>query len=365
MTWSVANWLVAAVVLATHAWLGLQAAQLKRRPGTTVSVLALLGLGSFLTIGFEGVLPEAIAVPLIQVAYTWVNLLGLFVGLFVYFQFDARLWHGLLPAWQRQRESAYTALIFSGVVGVVAVASAMLSPKVVEVNVRLEHVTAPLRIVQISDLHLGVFGQNQATLESVIGEVEALEPDVVVITGDTVDGTVDELWRTTAPLATLAHRVPTYMVLGNHENRWGQEEWAKEFQRLGVRVLRNDAVWLHEQAIWLAGVDDIDSPTYDLDLALDEVDPSVATILLAHQPRVVTEAARYGVDLVLAGHTHGGQIFPFGWTLAWVKQSGYVSGRYRRDDTLLYVNSGTGWGGAPLRLGTRAEITLLHVRGYD
>jgi predicted MPP superfamily phosphohydrolase len=134
---------------------------------------------------------------------------------------------------------------------------------------------------------------------------------------------------------------------------------------MGIRVLRNERVTIGqgEDAFDLVGVDDWSSRRHDdgsrpdLPGALAGRDPSRAVVLLAHQPRAVVEAARLGVDLQLSGHTHGGQIWPFG--LLVMLQQPYIAGLHRHGDTFIYVSAGTGYWGPPMRLGTRAELTRI------
>src|SRR5579859_300823 len=176
-----------------------------------------------------------------------------------------------------------------------------------------------LRIVQITDLHIGPFiGRNW--LRRVVDKVNALKPDLIVITGDLVDGSVDEQRRHVAPLADLRALHGTYFITGNHEYYSGVEEWCDHVASLGVRVLRNERVSIAtgsaDEGFDLAGVDDsagdhLPGGGHDLSKALAGRDPNRVLVLLAHRPSVVQEAAAHGVDLQLSGHTHGGQIWPF------------------------------------------------------
>jgi len=224
-----------------------------------------------------------------------------------------------------------------------------------------------LKIVQLSDVHVGVTMGREA-LERIVRQVNAQKPDVVVITGDLVDGSVRELGPTTAVLGDLQARYGVFFVTGNHEYYSGAPAWCTELTRLGIRVLRNERVLVGEgeASFYLAGVDDATAHRYtpghgaDYEAALGGVDGTKETILLAHQPKAVYEAEKYGVGLVLSGHTHGGQIFPFG-ALVRLTQP-YLSGLNRHNDaTQVYVSCGTGFWGPPMRLGAPAEITGIRV----
>lgn len=224
-----------------------------------------------------------------------------------------------------------------------------------------------LRIIQLSDVHVGPT-LGRAFVERVVATVNALSPDLVAITGDLVDGSVDDLERHVAPLANLVSTYGTYFVTGNHEYHADAVAWCEHLARLGIRVLHNEHVKLggDGEFIHLAGIDDYESARFDVghraDLphAVAGRDPTRALVLLAHQPRAAHEAARHGVDLQLSGHTHGGQLWPLGWLQRAGQPS--VAGLSKLGETVLYVSCGTGFSGPPMRLGARAEITELVLR---
>jgi predicted MPP superfamily phosphohydrolase len=198
-----------------------------------------------------------------------------------------------------------------------------------------------------------------------------LKPDLIVITGDLVDGSVEELRHHVAPLADLQSLQGTYFITGNHEYYSGVDAWCTYIASLGVHILRNARVSISrnstEDSFDLAGVDDWASRHFpgegpNIRKALVNRDPNKVVILLAHQPVAVDEAATYDVDLQLSGHTHGGQIWPF--TCLVYLQQPYTQGLYRHGDTQtqVYVSPGTGFWGPPMRLGTSAEITHITLR---
>jgi predicted MPP superfamily phosphohydrolase len=213
-----------------------------------------------------------------------------------------------------------------------------------------------LRLVQISDVHVGPLLRHD-WVGHVVDRITELKPDAVAITGDLVDGRVHELAEHVAPLKRINAPKGVYFVTGNHEYYSGAEEWLAHLPTLGVRPLRNERVEL-APGLDIAGIDD---PTGapDLTRALSDRDEQKPVILLAHQPRQFTEAARKNVSLTLSGHTHGGQIWPFAWLVALAQP--YLAGLYRKGDSQLYVSRGTGFWGPPMRVFAPPEITLFKL----
>ena len=242
--------------------------------------------------------------------------------------------------------------------------------EIVDVEVKLARLPKALdgfSIVQLSDLHVGMTIDREF-VQRVVDQTNALSPDLVVLTGDLVDGRVEDLRDEAAPLGTLRSRHGTYAVTGNHEYYSGADPWLAALGEMGITYLRNRRVAIGDGAASfdLAGVDDHSASSYaghgeDLAAALDGRDPSRAVVLLAHQPRQVRRAAKYGVDLQLSGHTHGGQIWPWHY-LVKLQQGGLIAGRYQHGDTQLYVTRGCGYWGPPVRLFAPLEITRVILR---
>jgi len=222
-------------------------------------------------------------------------------------------------------------------------------------------------IAQVSDTHIGPTIR-KAWARMVVDEVNGLKPDMIVHTGDLVDGTVDGLKDDIQPMGDFSAPHGVWFCTGNHEYYSGVHEWLAEAQRLGIQPLVNENTLIDtgKGTILLAGVSDlrsdrlepthVSSPTDAMKGAL----PHDISILLAHQPNSVEEAAKVGYDIQLSGHTHGGQYFPYNYMIHLFQQ--YVRGLYVVDKTLLYVNTGTGYWGPPMRLGTTPEITLHTLR---
>ena len=222
-------------------------------------------------------------------------------------------------------------------------------------------------IVQLSDLHTGMT-IDHAFVQRVVDRANALKPDLIALTGDLVDGTVENLRADIAPLSGLRAPHGVFAVTGNHEYYAGVDAWIAELTRLGARYLRNERVTIGsgDASFELAGVDDYSAKDWpghgeDLDAATANRDASRALVLLAHQPRQVRNAAKHGVDLQLSGHTHGGQIWPWHY-LVKLQQGGLLAGKYEHRGTQLYVTRGCGYWGPPVRLLAPLEITRVILR---
>ncbi|MFI6925010.1 metallophosphoesterase [Nonomuraea spiralis] len=248
--------------------------------------------------------------------------------------------------------------------------SALGDPVLTPVRVRLPKLDPRLnglRFAVVSDIHLGPLTGIGHT-ERIVRMINGLRADVVAIVGDLVDGAVAELGALAKPLKSLESRYGAYFVTGNHEyyTANGPQEWIEELDQLGVRSLRNERVEItHQGAVLdLAGVNDLngeatgDGP--DFGKALGGRTPGRSTVLLAHQPLQVEQAAGYGVDLQLSGHTHGGQIAPFNLVVG--LQQPVVSGLATVDGVQVYVTRGAGFWGPPVRVGAPPEITMLELR---
>jgi predicted MPP superfamily phosphohydrolase len=257
--------------------------------------------------------------------------------------------------------------VVAGATGI-AVRSALGPVEVRRVRVRLARLPRAhhgLTIVQITDLHVGpTIGR--AVVEDIVNRTNALSPDIVAITGDLVDGSVSALRDAVAPLANLRAPHGVFFVTGNHEYFSGADEWMKELPRLGIRVLANERVSIGEgdSSFDLGGIDDRSAERYGglapdaaLARALGGRDPQRELVLLAHQPRSMLDAAPFGIGLQISGHTHGGQIWPFGFLVR--LQQRFWPGLQRHGDAQIYVSRGTGYWGPPMRLAEPAELTHL------
>lgn len=257
----------------------------------------------------------------------------------------------------------------AGVAGV-GLAQVSHTPEVVEVEVPIENLPPALdgfRIVQMSDIHVGPTIRGEY-LRRCVEVCNRLDADAIVVTGDLIDGFVEALRPEVAALGELTAPEGVYFVTGNHEYYWDGPAWCEEVARLGLRVLVNEHVVIERggSKLLLAGVPDISAgemvPAHRSDPAAARAGAPACdvSVLLAHQPRSIGAAAAAGYDLVISGHTHGGQYFPMN-VLVYLAQP-YVKGLAQHDErTWIYVSRGTGYWGPPTRVGAPAEITLLRL----
>ena len=253
---------------------------------------------------------------------------------------------------------------------VIGFVDARRRPRVVEITVPLPELPPALEgftIAQISDVHIGPTIKRDF-LRRIVDMVNCLEVDLIAITGDLVDGSVEQLAEHVEPLRRLRARHGAYFVTGNHEYYSGAPAWIAELRRLGLHVLLNEHVVLSHggASLLLAGVTDYSAhhfePTHRSDPksaaagAPDDVKPRV---LLAHQPRTAAAAADAGFDLQLSGHTHGGQFWP--WNLFVRLQQPFTAGLHRLGRLWVYTSRGSGYWGPPKRLGVPSEVARVRL----
>lgn len=225
-----------------------------------------------------------------------------------------------------------------------------------------------MRLVQITDLHASKLFQGP-WVRAVVEKANALNPDLILVTGDMIDGTPDMRAQDVAPLADLKARLGVFGVLGNHEYYANLAGWTQKFRELGLNLLLNEHVVIKDKgrAIILAGVTDRTASRFaatepDIKVALTGAPKDAAIILMAHQPRGAQIHAEAGADLQLSGHTHGGQILGLR-LVSQIVNEGFISGLYQVGAMQLYLGNGAGlWPGFPVRLGVQSEVAQIVLR---
>ncbi len=255
--------------------------------------------------------------------------------------------------------------------GGTAYASAQREPKIVRVDVPLKRLPRALdgfKIVQISDLHVSAT-ITRPYVEKVVELANRLQPDLVALTGDLMDGSVEGLANDFAPLGDLKSTHGSFAVTGNHEYYSGADGWIAHMTSLGIKTLRNEHVSIGDgdASFDLAGIDDRTAHRFgkghgaDIEAATNDRDSTRELVLLAHQPSQIHDVMGHDVGLQLSGHTHGGQIWPWGYLVRLVHP--YLAGLHLHlGKTWIYVSRGTGYWGPPMRLAARHELTLLTLR---
>ncbi|WP_298024597.1 metallophosphoesterase [uncultured Campylobacter sp.] len=239
--------------------------------------------------------------------------------------------------------------------------NALKIPKVTEREIKIKSLARELSFAVISDVHLGEFLKKEF-LQGVVAQINSLNYDALLIVGDMFDLRSDELGDILQPLEAI--KKPIFFVTGNHEYYRGDASGLiAAMQKAGVRVLQNESVEF--EGLNLMGVHDLSGFRFgymqpDLSTALAQADPDKPKILLAHQPKYVVNFVRDEVDLCICGHTHAGQIFP--WTLLVLLSQKYLYGLYNDGLKQIYVSSGVGFWGPPIRVFADAEIALLKLR---
>jgi len=246
----------------------------------------------------------------------------------------------------------------------------VIGPRIYKIDIPLKNLSDEFdgfKIAQISDLHIGpTIGPRY--VRSVVKKINLLIPDLVVLTGDIVDGPVEQLKQDLLPLKELEAKHGRYLIMGNHEYYWNALAWLEEYRSIELSPLLNEHVVLriNQSELVLAGITDytaarmLPSHTYDIKKALHQAPAAAIKILLSHQPAPYEQVASEGVHLQISGHTHGGQFFP-GNIIVKAAQK-FLKGLYRYKDMWIYVSRGTGYWGPPLRFAVPSEITLLTLR---
>jgi predicted MPP superfamily phosphohydrolase len=224
----------------------------------------------------------------------------------------------------------------------------------------------PLRVVQLTDIHAGIF-MTPDTMRRYVDQVIALKPELFVLTGDYISNSTVFFPGFVEEVARVRAHYGTWSTLGNHENWYGQRGYFQAiFEQHGIQLLQNEhrVIQTNQGRFAVAGIDDLLSGRPDLEAALAGLIPGIPTILLSHRPEIFPRAAEYGIPLTLSGHYHGGQIklsLPWGDLSLAHLRTPYPEGLYRIGRSKLYVSRGIGTTFTPIRLNAPPEITLFQL----
>lgn len=257
----------------------------------------------------------------------------------------------------------------SGGLTVIGAYQAVRGPKVVKTEIKIDKLPEKLKgltIAQISDLHIGPTIRKNY-VKQVVEQTNALNPDLIFLTGDIADALVSEIEDHLKPLSELKAKHGEFYVTGNHEYYWRFDDYIKEAKELNFTPLINEnrIVSINGHKVMIAGVTDpagVMAPghTPDIHKAMNGHDQAEIKILLSHRPdSEAFEADALGFDLQFSGHTHNGQYFPFNMIIHLFQK--YTRGLYQVGDMWLYVSPGTGYWGPASRLGVQSEISLIKL----
>ncbi len=356
-------WLLLAVII-----IGQRMTWFVRINGHNPAILDAVDWIGFVTLGFVSF------VILMLLARDGLLILRWFLRLFRRVQPDQRkiFFKTHDPSRRRFLVNAANAAIVAAAVPLTAysIHEARRMPDIVRLTIPVKNLPDDLdgfTIAQLTDTHVGptIKGDWIARCVNMVNE---LEPDMIVHTGDMIDGHALWLHPDVVPFKALRAPHGKFFVTGNHEYYSGVQPWLKEIERIGLKPLVNDYVVIRkgEGTILLAGVTDYNSQRIEPSHVSDPMEARKGapehdvSILLAHQPKSVFKASEAGFDIQLSGHTHGGQFFP--WTEVIRYMQPYVKGLHDVNGTKLYVSKGTGYWGPPLRLGAPPEITLITLK---
>ena len=223
-----------------------------------------------------------------------------------------------------------------------------------------KNISKSLKIVALSDLHLGYHNQ-RTEFAKWVDMVNAENPDFILIAGDIIDFSIVPLQEQNMAEEFRRISAPIYACLGNHEYIRGVDDAEKFYTDANIHLLKDESFTLTEYGVKIIGRDDRSNPDRK---SISELDPSVNSdplysILLDHQPFHLEEAETAGIDFQFSGHTHYGQVWPINYMIDALYECGF--GQWRRGDTHYYISSGLGIWGGKFRIGTRSEYVVVEI----
>lgn len=231
----------------------------------------------------------------------------------------------------------------------------------ITINKPYENNSQPIKIVAVSDIHLG-YGTGKSALKKYVDMINEQKPDLILIGGDLIDNSVVPLYteKMSKELSELKAPMGIYMVPGNHEYISGIDESARFIKSTPIQLLIDSVVTL-PNGIQLIGRDDRHNPSRrSLQELMENIDKSRPIILLDHQPYNLTDAEAAGIDLQFSGHTHHGQIWPINWVTDYIFEQSH--GYRQWGNSHVYVSSGLSLWGPPFRIGTHSEMVIFNFQ---
>lgn len=252
---------------------------------------------------------------------------------------------------------------------------ALQPPKLYTQKLHINHLSRPLKVLQLSDLHIGGNYLTDSKLKKIITQSNATFPDLILLTGDIVDAPSQSVLTQIKLLGNLKAKYGVFYALGNHEYFYDTDNILQELKSVGIKTLVNENFILSidsKPILNIAGIADLNAEKYqkrypqkdfifpDMQKTIQTLNPDIPSILLSHQPKVIDLLPSPSpFSLILSGHTHGGQIFPFNFFIK--LEQPFVKGFHTLGDTHIYINQGTAFWGIPMRLGSECEITLFEL----
>ena len=338
------------------------------RYAALVPIILMIGEVFFLLDAISNIVPDSPTLYLLLSTFIGISFI-LFVMALVYDLIITASSH--VPLDQERRR--FIKIIFDVTMLIMAISyvlrglsQGLKAPVINTVQIRVKGFPAEdYTIVQLTDVHVGRTIRRDY-IEDLVRRTNALKPDMVVITGDLIDLPVEKIRDDLAPLQDL--QAPSYFILGNHEYFHGPHDAIAIAKELGIRPLLNESITIEVEGghFNLVGITDLVGErmgvlAHDLDAAFSQVDHKRSSIVLAHQPKTINLLNGQRCDLMLSGHTHGGQIFPFGYLV--IMDQPYLAGLHQHNEhSQIFVSRGTGFWGPPLRVLAPSEISLIKIR---
>ena len=256
---------------------------------------------------------------------------------------------------------------FGGVISIYGIFNGLRIPEIITQKIKFSNLPDDLKnfkIAHITDLHVG--SQIKAEMiNQVVDKINSFKPDIVVFTGDAADGSVENYGKEMDPLKNIKSKYGKYFVTGNHEYYSDLKGWLNKIQNIGFKILINESKQLkiNNSTLLITGIPDRTAKYYlkshktNMEKAIKGYENSNFKLLLAHQPKDIDHAEKFGYDLQLSGHTHGGQYIPFSFLVRLANP--FLKGLHQKNKTKIYINQGTGFWGPSIRIGTVPEITKI------